>query len=469
MSAETQPAALAGIYQPPPSSCDVAVLGAGPAGLATALALRKLAPALTVTVVHANEPPSPFHFATLDRDAQPLLSRLGVWESFLSGESTPSRGTHAAWGNEELIPHEFFFTPPRQGWRLDRRHFLALLRCCAAEEGVLLTRSSGLLHAAELRGGAGVVLEIGHDEGARSIRCRFAVDATGHPARLALYLGARKVRFDHLVGCLAVLRGEGEALEEADAFVEARRQGWWYVARDDPGDVLAAFLTDADIARSLGLGTAGSWQELFRRSRTSRRLAALSPDLESRIRVLQVLPLHCHRLDKLAGEDWLAVGDAAATVDPLTFPGIHKSLDSGIEAAEAIVDVLAGRRTGIRRYSCSLASGFEGLLETRRKIYEREDRFENEPFWSRRADRVTLDPDLLLSYDESPERDARIDALDMHLPPEELRLLCSLAVSPRLSRAVVSAFEERSEWNLSRRRIFLALQYLVGQGILAAD
>lgn len=464
MDVETQPAATAGIFQPPPASCDVAVLGAGPAGLATVLALRKLAPALTVALIDGEEPQTPFHFATLDRDAQPLLSRLGVWESFLAGDSTPSRGTHAAWGNEKLRPHEFFFTPPRQGWRLDRRQFLALLRFSAAEQGVLLTKGSGLRYAAELRGEDGVVLEIGYAEGPRSIRCRFAVDATGHPARLALKLGARKVRFDHLVGCLVDLRGESDALEEADAVVEARREGWWYVTRDDPGRVLAAFLTDSDLARSKGLGATGPWLELFQRSTAGRRLAALTPGPGPR-----VLALHCHRLDKVAGEDWLAVGDAAATVDPLTFPGIHKSLDSGIEAAEAIVDVLAGRRTGIRRYSRSLASAFEGLLETRRKIYEREDRFPEEPFWSRRTDRVTLDPDVLLSYDESPEKLAKIDALDMHLPPDELRLLCSLAVSPRLSRAVVAAFEERSEWAPSRRRIFLALQYLVGQGILSAD
>lgn len=464
MNAETQPVTTAGIYQPPPASCDVAVVGAGPAGLATALALRKLAPALTVTVIDGDEPQAPFHFATLDRDAQPLLSRLGVWESFLAGDSTPSRGSHAAWGAAELRPHEFFFTPPRQGWRLDRRGFLTLLRLIAAEEGVRFTRSPGLRQAAELRDDPGVVLDIEHDEGARSIRCRFAVDATGHPARLASKLGARKVRFDHLVGSLVVLRGEPGALEEVDAVVEARRQGWWYVARDDPGQVLAAFLTDADLARSLGVGTAGPWLELFQKSAASRRLTELTPGTKPRI-----LALHCHRLDRMAGEDWLAVGDAAATVDPLTFPGFHKSMDSGIEAAEAIVDVLAGRRTAIRRYSRSLASGFESLLETRRKIYEREDRFAEEPFWSRRADRVTLGPDVLLSYDEGPEKEARIDALDMYLPPEELHLLCSLAISPRLSRAVVTAFEERSEWTLSRRRIFLALQYLVGQGILSAD
>ncbi len=464
MSAETQPVNLAGLYQEPPASCDVAVLGAGPAGLATALALGKLAPALAVTVIDGGQPQLSLPFATLDRDAQPLLSRLGVWESFLEGESTASRGTHAAWGNEELRPHEFFFTPPRQGWRLDRRRFLALLRLFAAQEGVLLTRSTGLSHAAELRDGTGVVLEIEHTGGARSIRSRFAVDATGRPARLARQLGARKVRFDHLVGSFVVLEGEAGALEEADAFVEAHRQGWWYVARDDPGHVLAAFLTDADLARSLGVGNADPWLELFEGSAARRRLAALNPHTEPRI-----LALHCHRLDQTAGEDWLAVGDAAATVDPLTLPGISKAMGSGIEAAEAIVDALAGRRTGIRRYRQSLAASFESLLETRRKIYEREDRFAGEPFWVRRADRVTLDPDLLLSYDESPETQARIDGLGMHLPPDELRLLCSLVISPRLSRAVVAAFEERSEWTLSRRRILLALQYLVEQGILSAE
>jgi flavin-dependent dehydrogenase len=163
------------------------------------------------------------------------------------------------------------------------------------------------------------------------------------------------------------------------------------------------------------------------------------------------------------------VGDAATTVDPLTRLGIHQALSSGIEAAEAITDALAGRRGGIRRYRQILASSFESLLETRRKIYERESRFAEQPFWARRADRVTLEADFLLSYDETAEKEARIDSLDMHLPPRDLRLLCSLAVSPRLSRSVAAAFEEHSERKISRRRILLALQYLVEQGILSAD
>jgi flavin-dependent dehydrogenase len=44
----------------------------------------------------------------------------------------------------------------------------------------------------------------------------------------------------------------------------------------------------------------------------------------------------------VAGDSWLAVGDAASTFDPLSSQGIVKVLRSGVCASYAIADPLTG-------------------------------------------------------------------------------------------------------------------------------
>ncbi len=67
----------------PPSR--VIIVGAGPAGMATALLLKDADPNLPVVVLNRTRP-RPFRTAeTLPPCAEPLLKRLQVWEAFLLG------------------------------------------------------------------------------------------------------------------------------------------------------------------------------------------------------------------------------------------------------------------------------------------------------------------------------------------------------------------------------------------------
>ncbi|MFL5801049.1 MAG: NAD(P)/FAD-dependent oxidoreductase, partial [Roseiflexaceae bacterium] len=172
---------------------------------------------------------------------------------------------------------------------------------------------------------------------------------------------------------------------------------------------------------------------------------------------------HSQRLDTIAGVGWLAVGDAAATFDPLSSQGIFKALRSGILAAYAIGDYFNGVHAGLERYEAWIAREFEAYLDTRRDYYGRERRWADSPFWRRRHAPITLDPRQLL-HARDDDATTRLEALTMHLRLADLELLCRLCRAPRAAHEVVAAIG--SERGLPDWRIILALQYLIEQGAI---
>jgi flavin-dependent dehydrogenase len=81
----------------------------------------------------------------------------------------------------------------------------------------------------------------------------------------------------------------------------------------------------------------------------------------------------------VAGEGWLAIGDAAAALDPLSSHGIAAALAGGIEAARAIVE------GSTERYERSIDASWTAYVSMRRAFYAAERRWSGTPFWQRRT------------------------------------------------------------------------------------
>ena len=87
---------------------------------------------------------------------------------------------------------------------------------------------------------------------------------------------------------------------------------------------------------------------------------------------------------RLAGQGWLAAGDALAAFDPLSSMGIGHALSSGASAARAVVAALSGDSGPIDEYIANSARHFAAFLEMRARYYQMEQRWPHMPFWSRR-------------------------------------------------------------------------------------
>ncbi|MBN9507503.1 MAG: hypothetical protein J0I21_00145, partial [Alphaproteobacteria bacterium] len=94
---------------------------------------------------------------------------------------------------------------------------------------------------------------------------------------------------------------------------------------------------------------------------------------------------HGCRLDRAAGDGWLAVGDAALAFDPLSSQGLLNALYTGLCAAEAAGRMLAGADRAAEDYAQTIGALWATYERHLAHYYRQERRWPTSPFWARRA------------------------------------------------------------------------------------
>lgn len=386
---------------------DVLIAGGGPAGCAAALSLRAHAPGRSVVVV---EPGGGARVGeSLPPAARRALGHLGLWPAFLRQGHRESHGTAAVWGADAYATHDAVFSTGGTGYHLDRARFDALLADGAREAGARWceTRVRG---AERSGGGWRVALADGTEAYVRVL-----IDATGRAATLARRLGGVPRQTDRLV---AFARFASCAGGDPRTTVEAVEDGWWYTSGLPDRRRIVVFLTDADLAAPLGAGRPEGWEAALGRTV---RVSGLAGCLDGPV---SVWPTESRALAPAAGEGWLAVGDAAAVVDPLSSQGILRALQGGVFAAYAAADALDGRPDALARYARYQAGTFASFADLQAEFYRRERRWPAAPFWARRHAAAPAPPERTAEADGRLADDGRSllhSALHHPSPPTLVR------------------------------------------------
>jgi 2-polyprenyl-6-methoxyphenol hydroxylase-like FAD-dependent oxidoreductase len=164
---------------------DVVVLGGGPAGIATALALTRLG--RSVAVLERSASRSTRVGESLPPEVRLPLTALGVWERFLASGPVSSPGTVSFWGRPEPAEEDFLFNPHGTGWHVDRGAFDAMLAGALSDSGGVLDPVRLVSCIRVARSFWDLVADV---RGARArLRARLLVDATGRASIPALRLG----------------------------------------------------------------------------------------------------------------------------------------------------------------------------------------------------------------------------------------------------------------------------------------
>jgi flavin-dependent dehydrogenase len=349
---------------------DVIIAGGGPAGAAAAIALARSG--YSVVLVERSRYDRWRIGETLPPEARLPLADLGVWEKFLAQGHVPSYAIHAEWGGAGLTETDFIFNPYGSGWHLDRRRFDHMLAGHAEDCGATVLRGCSVAAALWRHNRWEVRIE----HAIPGVYAGFLVDTTGRRAGAFGLSGAPRLIFDRMVGIAGVLSPDRAAAADPVLLLEAAEEGWWYSVPLPGGSLLVSYITDADLFVTDRNEKTNAWtRKLAASERTSARAAGWRLHGEVRIHSAAT-----SRLAPSCGPGWMAIGDAAASYDPLSADGITKAMHEGLEAAR----VLQAGVVAIGEHSKSLADSFDRYLQDRSQYYRGVTRWPSSPFWRRR-------------------------------------------------------------------------------------
>jgi flavin-dependent dehydrogenase len=319
------------------STCDVLVMGGGPAGSTAAILLAEKG-CRVVLLEKAHHPR--FHIGeSLLPANMPLFERLGVahrvraigMEKWGAEFTSPWDGRH-----QEFNFSEAWDKTLPLAYQVRRSEFDEILIRRAAEVGAAVLEGCRVREVELLEAGAGARVRAVHDDG--RVECwdaRYLIDATGRDTFMANRLATKRRNKKHNSAAMyGHFRG---ARREA-----GRREGnigiYWF----DHG--WCWFIPLADGSTSVG---AVVWPSYMKSRTTGVRdfflsTIALCPPLAERlsdatlVSEVEATGNYSYSSTRTHGDSYLLVGDAYAFVDPVFSSGVMLAMTGAEAAAEAI-------------------------------------------------------------------------------------------------------------------------------------
>jgi flavin-dependent dehydrogenase len=345
-------------------SCDVAILGGAFSGASTALLIKRRRPNARVVIVEKAESFDRKVGESTTEVSSCFLTRVLGLTQHLGHEQLAKQGLRFWFSGspddafEDCVEMGAMYNSRLPVFQVDRatldEHVLALAR----EAGCELWRPAKVTRVEP--GGVGAnVTEVRIGNETRTLRSKWLIDATGRVALLARQLGHFHSNDEHPISSLwARFRGvkdwDGHELRAkhprwAEATKTARSwatnhlmgYGWWcWIIPLKGGDVSVGLVYDSRLFQPPAGGTIGDRLKAhFASHPVGREILGAAEPIEGDQRAYSSL---AYWSERVAGDGWFAVGDAASFIDPFYSSGLDFCAFTTSGAAALIDRSLAG-------------------------------------------------------------------------------------------------------------------------------
>ncbi|MBC2886319.1 tryptophan 7-halogenase [Ochrobactrum sp. CM-21-5] len=347
---------------------DCIVIGGGAAGSAAAFTLAKAD--FRVLLIDRIAKKTSYKIGeSLSGQGIQLLKKSGLIEQVKSNTYLENPGDLSSWGTDDLILKDFIFSAYGSGWHLDRVAFDKCLQEAAQIAGAKLFNGHvrkvsrikhlhWVVHLADM-----------------SFQARWLIDAGGRHGAVSRSLGIKRIRDKPLI---AVHSWGQNRSSEPRTLVEAVSAGWWYTAQLPNNRRVVAMHTTPEHARSL-LQDPRAFKKEMANTIHLKRYCSFNDSWERP----RGVDASGSMLAATGGEDWMAIGDAAMTFDPLSSHGILNALAHGIFGAEAIMKALGGSYSEYESLTKKMLTKRQNYINDMSFIYSTERRWKSD-FWKRK-------------------------------------------------------------------------------------
>ncbi len=342
---------------------DVVIVGGGPAGAILGAYLARAG--IDHTILDKAVHPRPHVGESLLCTTTRVFQEIGFLDTIERGSFVRKHGalwTHFADERPVALP---FRAIPHLGidqpwsWHVDRSRFDDALLRHAASQGSRVLEGAQVERVEFDDDGRAVGVLVREGEGRRLVRARIVVDATGRGTLLGRQLRLKRTdpnfrQFAVHGWFEGVDRGDANTAEWIHLHVLPGPRAWAWQIPITAGVTSVGIVCESDAFPKAGHDLHRFFKEAVASSPAlARRLAGARP-----LHALQREGNYSYAMERLAGDGWLLVGDAARFVDPLFSSGLSVAAESARAAAAAIEGALAAGDVS--------AGAFEGYQRTLR-------------------------------------------------------------------------------------------------------
>jgi len=372
---------------------DVCVFGGGPSGSVIAKRLSELGH--RVVLVEKQAFPRWHIGLSLTSGIHHWLELLNIDEKVKKKQFHKTLTSYVLWENEEI--RKKTFAPERSGYHVDRGEFDRILLESAKQSGVQVLQPCSIHHLKEDHSGNWNV-SVSHDHQKKTFSVKFIVEATG---RKSILKGSKKA---YLPNTIATYGFWNQKMKGSDAsFIEAGENEWFWGAPINKDQYVACIFSDAEAIKSYD-----SIDRFYHEKINQFTLLNLHQNISKsdHFKVVSCSST-AYKDEKPIGKNYIKVGDAAFSLDPISAQGVQKAIKSAYQGAIVVNTMLRNEDTesAISYYDQMINREIQKNKRWTQSFYNEQQRFVKSDFWAKRkneslvSDQRTQDVKLSLKKD----------------------------------------------------------------------